>query len=196
MCMYMCTHMCVCVYMCEHVCMCVYLSVCFACLSVCAYMSVYVYVVVVCKWYIAYNCIVFPIPVPAIAQTRSSHSAVRGRNGILNCQAAGDPEPTINWLRNNLALVNNTKYTILENGSLWIGDIEDSDGGNYSCQATNIAGTDIATTNLIIYSELYYVELNVAACHWSVSNHSWQKHTKVIATFQNILSLYSYNEMK
>ena len=164
MCMYMCTHMCVCMYMCEHVCMCVYLSVCFVCMSVCAYMSVYVYVVVVCKWYIAYNCIVFPIPVPAIAQTRSSHSAVRGRNGILNCQAAGDPEPTINWLRNNLALVNNTKYTILENGSLWIGDIEDSDGGNYSCQATNIAGTDIATTNLIIYSELFKCTLCRVKC--------------------------------
>ena len=69
----------------------------------------------------------------------------------MNCQAIGDPEPSIDWLRNEILLVNSTKYAILQNGSLWIRDIEDSDAGNYSCQAMNIAGMQLATTNLIIY---------------------------------------------
>ena len=93
------------------------------------------------------------IQVPARAQTLGSHTATRGRNGILNCQATGDPEPSINWLRNESLLANSTKYAILENGSLWIREVEDSDAGNYSCQVTNIAGTEVANTYLIIYSE-------------------------------------------
>ena len=40
---------------------------------------------------------------------------------------------------------------ILENGSLWIRNIADSDTGDYSCLATNEAGSDTATTTLIVY---------------------------------------------
>ena len=82
----------------------------------------------------------------------------------MNCQASGDPEPSINWLRNESMLVNSTKYSILENGSLWIRDIEDSDAGNYSCQAANIAGVQMATTNLIIYSEAYILSMYMHTC--------------------------------
>ena len=72
----------------------------------------------------------------------------------MNCQANGDPEPSIDWLRNETLLVNSTKYAVLQNGSLWIRDIEDSDAGEYSCQARNIAGMQLATTNLVIYGEI------------------------------------------
>ena len=88
-----------------------------------------------------------------MAQTPISHVATRGRNGILDCQASGDPEPSISWLRNETLLVNSTKYAILQNGSLWIRDIEDTDAGNYCCQAANIAGVDLSITNLIIYGK-------------------------------------------
>ena len=92
--------------------------------------------------------------VPARAHTANTHIATRGRNGILSCVISGDPEPTISWLRNETQLNSGTKYLILENGSLWIGNIADSDAGDYSCLATNQAGNDTAVTTLIVYSKL------------------------------------------
>lgn len=109
------------------------------------------------------------ILVPASAQTLSNHTATRGRNGVLNCQTGGDPEPSISWLRNGSQLINGTKYTILENGSLWIRNIEDSDAGNYSCHAVNIAGTQMAATTLVIYGE------TLQTCVHHHDNSCWTK---------------------
>ena len=107
----------------------------------------------VCITIVMIKC--FIIQVPASAQTPTSQTATRGRDGLLNCQASGDPEPSINWFRNETLLVNTTKYIILQNGSLWIRDVEDSDAGNYTCQAINIAGVQLAITNLIIFGEIF-----------------------------------------
>jgi len=72
---------------------------------------------------------------------------------VLNCLVSGDPEPTISWLKNGTQLTSGTKYMILENGSLWIENVADSDAGDYSCLATNEAGNDTAPTTLIVYGK-------------------------------------------
>ena len=92
--------------------------------------------------------------VPPRAQVADSHTATRGRNRLLNCVVSGDPNPTVSWYRNGTQLASGTKYMILENSSLWIGNVAESDAGDYSCVAVNEAGNDTATTSLIVYGKL------------------------------------------
>ena len=91
-CVCVCVHMgmCVCVYVyvCMPVCLCVVVHVCrcvcvYACVLQHPHVSIYIwmYLVIYCVNDIVYSDIVFPILVPATAQTFSGHSwsAIRGR---------------------------------------------------------------------------------------------------------------------
>ncbi|XP_015789024.1 Down syndrome cell adhesion molecule-like protein Dscam2 [Tetranychus urticae] len=72
---------------------------------------------------------------------------INGAKVILDCQAAGFPEPQIRWKKEELdsneakatfkTIISNPHMHILENGSLFISSIGSSDSGKYMCQATN-----------------------------------------------------------
>ena len=77
----------------------------------------------------------------------------------FNCQASGEPLPTISWYFNGLALddSNTAKYMItdrmLPNANmsvLNIMDVESSDSGTYTCNATNVVSTDTSFGVLIV----------------------------------------------
>ena len=93
--------------------------------------------------------------VPARAEAASSHTATRGGSELLSCTVSGDPDPTVNWYRNETQLVSGTKYMILENNSLWIKDVADSDAGDYYCEAINEVGNDTAAILLIVNGKLH-----------------------------------------
>ena len=78
----------------------------------------------------------------------------RDRNGLSNCVVSGDPNPPVSWYRNGTQLASRTKYMILENSSLWIENVAESDARDYSCVAVNEAGNDTAKTSLIVYGKL------------------------------------------
>ena len=78
----------------------------------------------------------------------SNFEAIIGQKVILDCQASGFPEPQIRWKKINKVLkteieskfntiISNHHVYILENGSLFINEIEKSDEGKYMCLATN-----------------------------------------------------------
>ena len=82
----------------------------------------------------------------------------------FTCQATGEPVPTITWYINS-ALVNeaNTmKYTILMmslnttiiSSSLTIMNVQSSDVGTYTCNATNVVSTDTSSGVLTVNGEL------------------------------------------
>ena len=82
----------------------------------------------------------------------------------FNCQASGEPLPTISWYFNGVALddSNTAKYTItdrlLPNANmsvLNIMDVESSDSGTYTCNATNVVSTDTSSGVLIVNGQLY-----------------------------------------
>ncbi|XP_060792120.1 neural cell adhesion molecule 1a isoform X1 [Neoarius graeffei] len=59
----------------------------------------------------------------------------------LACYADGYPEPTVTWVRNNVVLVANEKYSVNDDGSeLTIKDVKKLDEGDYTCIARNKAG--------------------------------------------------------
>ena len=81
----------------------------------------------------------------------------------FTCQTTGKPVPTISWYFNGVPLdeSNTIKYTISMmslntttiSNTLTIMNVESSDVGTYTCNATNVISTDISSGVLTINSE-------------------------------------------
>lgn len=60
---------------------------------------------------------------------------------MLHCAAEGDPKPTIQWDRDSrMNNLNNSRFEVLGNGSLYIKEVYMSDEGKYGCTAGNSGG--------------------------------------------------------
>ena len=95
----------------------------------------------------------------------------------FTCQATGEPVPTIIWYFNG-ALVNeaNTmKYTISMmllntttiNSTLTIMNVQSSDVGTYTCNATNVISSDNSFGVLTVNGEtvcIHFLSLHLALC--------------------------------
>ena len=57
---------------------------------------------------------------------------------VLSCIATGNPPPSIEWS----APYDLTKFEVLKNGSLFVKEVNPTHSGQFSCTATNSAGTD------------------------------------------------------
>ena len=66
---------------------------------------------------------------------------VQGQTAILHCKVAGNPPPTVRWLKNDAPVVQEPRRVIIrktEYGSrLRIQDLDTTDTGYYQCVATN-----------------------------------------------------------
>ncbi|RWS30283.1 cell adhesion molecule-like protein, partial [Leptotrombidium deliense] len=77
-------------------------------------------------------------------------SAKKGNQLWVNCQSSGFPQPRIVWKKaQNLSAMYKTitssiHIQILDNGTLYIDDIQKSDAGDYLCQASNGIGSDLS----------------------------------------------------
>ena len=56
----------------------------------------------------------------------------------LDCVILGDPQPTVQWLRNDILLTNSVKFKILTNGSLLVLNTGLADEGDFKCRGSNI----------------------------------------------------------
>ena len=88
-----------------------------------------------------------------------------GNTASFTCQATGEPVPTISWYFVGSLVTNETdvdKYDILEmslntttiSNTLTIMNVESSDVGTYTCNATNAISTDISSGILTVNGEL------------------------------------------
>lgn len=79
---------------------------------------------------------------PRITVQPEQRAVERGRNAVVACQASGNPQPTITWLKDSIPVdMSNPRYTIQEQGSLQITDSREEDDGRYECVAENSVGT-------------------------------------------------------
>ena len=80
------------------------------------------------------------------------------------CEAYGEPLPTISWYTSGALLVNGMKYIISNtlrsdhnfiaiNSTLTIMNVQSSDVGTYTCNATNVVSTDISSGVLTVNGE-------------------------------------------
>ena len=85
-----------------------------------------------------------------------------GDTASLICQATGEPVPTTSWYFNDSLLVNGTEHmisTLLLNtntisSTLTIMNVQSSDVGTYTCNATNVVSTDTSSGVLTVNGEL------------------------------------------
>ncbi|XP_033097959.1 peroxidasin homolog [Anneissia japonica] len=81
----------------------------------------------------------------------------QGNSVYFTCRAAGDPEPKITWLRNNVEIDTSVdqqpdpKYSILTDGTLMILDASGDDEGDYECMARNAVGEAVTRTASLRY---------------------------------------------
>ena len=77
----------------------------------------------------------------------SKVTVVIGETLTLNCSATGDPEPAMNWKKQDAQLPVGRSQQI--NGGLVIRNIKKEDAGNYICAATIARVFDVETVTTI-----------------------------------------------
>ncbi|XP_012784766.2 hemicentin-2 [Ochotona princeps] len=76
-----------------------------------------------------------------------------GDDVTLQCQASGEPTPTIEWLRAGRPLQASGQMQTLSDGSLWLKRVEVEDTGAYECVAHNLLGSATARALLVVKGE-------------------------------------------
>ena len=109
-------------------------------------------------------CIIFYLVIPTILPGLMYQTQNEGDTSSFTCQATGEPVPTITWYFSGTPVneANTMKYTIsviplnattLSN-ILTIMNVESSDVGTYTCNATNVLSSDTSSGILTINGEL------------------------------------------
>ncbi|XP_028652751.2 peroxidasin isoform X1 [Erpetoichthys calabaricus] len=74
-----------------------------------------------------------------------------GESVTLECSATGQPHPRISWTKGDRTpLLNDDRITITNSGGLYIQNVNQADGGQYICFASNNADTIQATAYIIV----------------------------------------------
>ena len=85
-----------------------------------------------------------------------------GDTASFTCQATGEPVPTISWYFNGGLLVNGIEHmisvmslnTTTISSTLTIMNVQSSDVGTYTCNATNVVSSDTSSGVLTVNGEL------------------------------------------
>lgn len=94
---------------------------------------------------------------PVIQETTPSVTASDGSLAVLDCLATGNPPPVVTWFFNlaiQLPTQGDSRVQQAANNSLIFSPVRAEDEGSYTCRATNTAGTESATLQLIVHGEL------------------------------------------
>ncbi|XP_053415690.1 hemicentin-2 [Nycticebus coucang] len=76
-----------------------------------------------------------------------------GDNVALQCEATGEPAPTVEWLRAGRPLESSQRLRTLPDGSLWLPRVQAEDAGVYECVAHNLLGSATARALLAVRGE-------------------------------------------
>ncbi|XP_055275069.1 hemicentin-1 isoform X4 [Moschus berezovskii] len=89
---------------------------------------------------------------PLIGISPPVTSVIEGQQLTLPCVLlAGNPIPERRWIKNSALLVQNPYITVRSDGSLHIERVRLQDGGEYTCVASNVAGTTNKTTTVDVH---------------------------------------------
>ena len=99
-----------------------------------------------------------------------------GDNASFTCQATGEPVPTISWYFNgSVLLFNGMKHVIsmisfnttTNSSTLTIMNVQSSDVGTYTCNATNVISSNNSFGVLTVNGEsvcIHFLSLHLALC--------------------------------
>lgn len=77
-------------------------------------------------------------------------TARSGDDVALQCQASGEPVPTVEWLRAGQPVRAGRRLQTLPDGGLWLQRVEAQDAGIYECVAHNLLGSATARAVLAV----------------------------------------------
>ena len=80
---------------------------------------------------------------------------VKGATLNIKCAAVGSPKPTIKWIVG--ATGRQKRYTVLNDGTLEVPNVDLEDEGNYTCIANNSYGTLKRTTSVSILGKKLFL---------------------------------------
>lgn len=92
----------------------------------------------------------FLLGTPVIKTEPGETTVDAGTTAVLNCQAEGEPHPTIEWSRQGWLLLNQDRMTVLSNGSLHIAVAHKEDTSEYECVARNLMGSVLVKVFFIV----------------------------------------------
>ncbi|XP_072417108.1 peroxidasin homolog isoform X3 [Chiloscyllium punctatum] len=94
----------------------------------------------------------FEIPArPAFVIQPQNTEVLVGESVTLECSATGNPQPRITWMRSDGSpLPHDPRYTITSSGGLYIQNVVQADGGQYTCHANNNQDSIQANAFIII----------------------------------------------
>ena len=88
---------------------------------------------------------------PTIASQPQSQSVLQGATAMFSVQATGSEPLSYRWMRDGLALNDDSRITGSASSSLQISNVQSTDAGNYSVQVSNQAGSaDSANATLTV----------------------------------------------
>lgn len=74
-----------------------------------------------------------------------------GESVTLECSATGQPQPRVSWTKaDRTPLPNDARINITPSGGLYIQNVVQADGGQYTCFASNNVDTIHATAYIIV----------------------------------------------
>uniref|UniRef100_A0A8C2L8H3 Neural cell adhesion molecule 2 n=1 Tax=Cyprinus carpio TaxID=7962 RepID=A0A8C2L8H3_CYPCA len=80
-------------------------------------------------------------PVISVPQQSFNATADYGESVTFTCRAYGSPEPDVTWHRKGVQLQESERYVMRARGTtLTVRNIQQDDGGSYTCKASNKAG--------------------------------------------------------
>ncbi|XP_063911044.1 tyrosine-protein kinase-like otk [Zophobas morio] len=86
-------------------------------------------------------------------QPKNPTEATEGQSVTIDCVVEGDPKPTIHWDKNlKMNDFDQSRFTVLENGTLFISEVHRDDENKYGCTAGNSAGLNRQEVQLIVHS--------------------------------------------
>ncbi|PBC26832.1 Tyrosine-protein kinase [Apis cerana cerana] len=101
-------------------------------------------------------------------QPQNPTEAIEGYPVMLHCAAEGDPKPTIQWDRDSrMNNLNNSRFEVLGNGSLYIKEVYMSDEGKYGCTAGNSGGLKREEVQLNVKEGLCSLGDTCVEIYWS-----------------------------
>ncbi|XP_076307991.1 tyrosine-protein phosphatase Lar-like isoform X4 [Tachypleus tridentatus] len=91
-----------------------------------------------------------PLGFPLFTVHPRMKAVEKGRTVLLNCQAEGNPTPTITWLKNMIPLnLDDPRLSIIQGTYLQITQAKKEDDGTYECLAENSIGSSFSEQALL-----------------------------------------------
>ncbi|KAK6110371.1 Fibronectin type III domain family protein [Brugia pahangi] len=90
---------------------------------------------------------------PVIVVKPANTASPYNRRAVFTCEAIGRPAPTARWLRNGREIPEGARYRTEAQDEVFkliIKEVWDIDSGEYTCEVSNIYGSDSATAALLV----------------------------------------------